>query len=1120
MATSAKPKSTTIVVCETNYGLRLAAQTIPLSEKPETDAVALQAIVQRAIERHAAQITEIVAVPPLVSGDLSYEYNHLQGAYAALVQQTLDSQAGIVTVELAEAQAINKELTTAGAIAIVRRPLPIYLFGEFRHQGKDGEMRVRLQLRAVRGEAQLGQREATLRPDKAPIFLQAAARELIGGSGQRAWKTPDPRIEARQLTDRAVDFQRLGQWEESMPLLEAALLLEPTEERYYRAMVACSHLTTSYGCYSKQTEEDKKAGRRYFVRGLEHLEEFFASVGKVEGAYYQGPRELAYRYPCCDFKLFLNEPSKPDSVAVVEKEREILLRILRKRVRGGYNDEGWIITVFCGNLAKKEYLDLVYGLLVEFKDLPGQKDRLQSYVLQKYGAKGCRCPEGDEFIATLERSDDAVLRGCGAWLRMERKDNVHVLMPREIGDGPRLTPASQAAQFATIQFPIIAGPGKGRVISGFLSCTAAGADTDIAWDRNHVYAIESNEGLKELWSTEDNSAIVHCAGYDGRYLWAAVEHHRASPWLLVIDPQRQSVRQFGEDSGLPIQPPEKLPERTYQGMLVAPVSPGCACVAGDFGRSWIALVKYDPQAAKPLNVDVFHEARRTWDGANTHFALDVAAAFQPSSMTPLTDWAGDAPGARLRILVGRTDGNHTDINSHPLIVDPTSRSVAIVSSGHHVDFMTGWPLSLRTFGIHRGSVYFLGLASDWQGHHLYRLGFPELEPIAVMDEPPEGCIVSYGNNLHIVGEKWWRLRPNGELDDLGATPWAYDHHYGKSRWINVSRDSKQPRPLLREICFSRHYGLLAITHNRANSNQNNDWVTYHVSLHEEKAVPAVPIVTKTSPLEKIVAQASEVIGRNPKNAAAWNLRALIYHRFAEWKKAESDSTDALRLDPQFAVAYNTRAVSRLYLGNVEGGIADLNEAIRLDPNFADAYNNRGVVRFRKGDIESAEADFTAAIRANPKFALAYCDRGALYRKKRDFQRTIADYTEAIRVSPMYAPGYIGRADVYEDQGDFQRGWRDRAEEQCLVAAELMAHGNLDGAETCLGRALKYDPTHARAYHQRGLVRARKGNAAGAAEDSMKAAQLDPSYTTAKPTPKSSGGAAAISDNAPAKAPAQ
>ena len=129
-------------------------------------------------------------------------------------------------------------------------------------------------------------------------------------------------------------------------------------------------------------------------------------------------------------------------------------------------------------------------------------------------------------------------------------------------------------------------------------------------------------------------------------------------------------------------------------------------------------------------------------------------------------------------------------------------------------------------------------------------------------------------------------------------------------------------------------------------------------------------------------------------------------------------------------------------------------------------------------------------------AEAYWARGEMFKKKRDPDRAIADYTEAIRLCPTDQRAYIGRADAYEGKGDVQHSRLDHAEERCLLALELAEKGDLKGAETCWKGAIYFNPNNAKAYYQRGLIRAKRGNAAGAAEDFAAAARLDPKYAPA------------------------
>ena len=60
--------------------------------------------------------------------------------------------------------------------------------------------------------------------------------------------------------------------------------------------------------------------------------------------------------------------------------------------------------------------------------------------------------------------------------------------------------------------------------------------------------------------------------------------------------------------------------------------------------------------------------------------------------------------------------------------------------------------------------------------------------------------------------------------------------------------------------------------------------------------------------------------------------------------AIADFSEAIRLNPKDAVAYNNRGVAYYAKSDLDRAIADFNEAIRLDPKDAIAYNNRGAAR--------------------------------------------------------------------------------------------------------------------------------------------------------------------------------
>ena len=259
-------KQTEFVVCETRHGLRLLAHLFTPSEKVEDQAAALEQLVQQAIRKHSEGISELYAVPPFLSRDLTFQFNYLQSAYAKIVEQVLLERKGSLVVEFAEAQAIIKEMSLADPGERLARPLPLYLLGEFRHEGQAQQRRVGVSLQLKRGQKQLGQMDKKGLPsEEVPPFLRGATLKLIG-PGDDPPGPPRPREEAKQLAERARDFQRLGLWSEALDLIEASLLLEPDQpELRHDAIVAITRFT-------------RQSGPKYALRGLEHLETFMAQA--------------------------------------------------------------------------------------------------------------------------------------------------------------------------------------------------------------------------------------------------------------------------------------------------------------------------------------------------------------------------------------------------------------------------------------------------------------------------------------------------------------------------------------------------------------------------------------------------------------------------------------------------------------------------------------------------------------------------------------------------------------------------------------------------------------------------------------------------------------------------
>lgn len=236
------------VVCETRQGLRLQVAHVPMAEKPDVAAGTLLAAFTAALVKQQETIREVVAVPPLVSDDLGFDKNYLQTTYAKRLEQALLAQPGVVVVELGEAQAIARELAIGGDDRLGRGRAPLFLLGNYRHQGVAEKTTLSLKLQLLRGEQQVARRETSELPLlKASEWLSDSARELLRETKSVDVVPSDPAADARQLVERAGEFYRIGNWAEALSLYEASLLIQPRQEEVlHQAITCCEHLVRTY----------------------------------------------------------------------------------------------------------------------------------------------------------------------------------------------------------------------------------------------------------------------------------------------------------------------------------------------------------------------------------------------------------------------------------------------------------------------------------------------------------------------------------------------------------------------------------------------------------------------------------------------------------------------------------------------------------------------------------------------------------------------------------------------------------------------------------------------------------------------------------------------------------
>jgi len=151
--------------------------------------------------------------------------------------------------------------------------------------------------------------------------------------------------------------------------------------------------------------------------------------------------------------------------------------------------------------------------------------------------------------------------------------------------------------------------------------------------------------------------------------------------------------------------------------------------------------------------------------------------------------------------------------------------------------------------------------------------------------------------------------------------------------------------------------------------------------------------------DKAIADFTESLRRNPRNAGALNNRGQASYLKEDYKSAIQDFSAAIIIDPKNFVAINNRALAYIETEEYKLALSDLQAALKLVPEYPEALNNRGIIYQKLNRLDESVADFTAALKIDPKYVDALGNRAHTYRLKKDYKKAITDLEHAIKISP-------------------------------------------------------------------------------------------------------------------------
>jgi len=786
-----------LVVAETQGGLRLLARSAALTSDPEADAASLIDLLNAALAKYRESIREVYAIPPFVSQDLSNEFDHLKAAFAKVLEQALAARPGILVVELAEADALAREYKLTAQDERPRRRLPLYLLGEYRHEGLADARQLTISLQVKRGGRQLNELKQTMPPTEGAAYLRQVATALIDG-GDASDVPPDVETEALELAARAHAFLTLGNWAEAMALQEASLLLKPHQPEL-RCEAVRSALELAR--LAVQATNDYVDTVRLRCRAFQHCQEIYrtdeAATFAVAMSLYS---DFGLIYQSSSFDHLRGSPAVPEGTFLqlegLIREEARLLEDLSDRQR---RQAEWAGVRFPPPQAHVELPHARYAASVDhILAHQGEFDSAQKRAL--FGSRK-KTVERRQFLQTLvahaDLDDEIRSLARNALKRMDEEADwgAFPATPQRPPDGKK----AGGLTFRPIQVWYPGQAGKHRVSSA--KWLALDAGVDLFWGTVGAFFGGSEWPLYKLMGTSQEPVVV-CNRvswsskpmYDGQYVWFTNGNRE----LWLVDPATDESWQIGPEHGIPGMIRENAPERLRPtATAVVPYRVGEAIVAGEMGKAWLARVKISRDGNH--DVRVFHEAKEALPTGAERDAFKrvqsevyqkawrnprIACQFRENWLLTIEDESGTpAP----RVLFSRTLARNAnpEFAYHPLVVNPDDMSVTVFE-----DSFSGGI-------VHNGMCHFAQYVPHADAYQLMRAGLPNYEPEVVIPTIPAGDHYLRENTLHIVGKEWSQADlSTGEVTSYGEVPWKHD----------MSRPRRSGEIELDTVSYSNRYG--------------------------------------------------------------------------------------------------------------------------------------------------------------------------------------------------------------------------------------------------------------------------------------------------------------------------
>jgi Tfp pilus assembly protein PilF len=194
--------------------------------------------------------------------------------------------------------------------------------------------------------------------------------------------------------------------------------------------------------------------------------------------------------------------------------------------------------------------------------------------------------------------------------------------------------------------------------------------------------------------------------------------------------------------------------------------------------------------------------------------------------------------------------------------------------------------------------------------------------------------------------------------------------------------------------------------------------TFDIGQHLRRAA----MLLQQGQLEPAWTAIHEVLNADPRNAAAIQLRGLIFAQVGQLKEAVDDFRAAVALTPDDPVAHNNLGNALRPLGLWEESLAECERALALAPDYLDARLSQANALLDLGRPEEAAAGYDRLLQQAPNDPRGLANRGLALRSLNRAPDAVDSFERAMAADPGNAEIRALAGQAYLAAGDLKTGF--------------------------------------------------------------------------------------------------